>query len=150
MHRFCEYTKRCKHSNWCAFHYNLDRIRSHLKSVYVHNFEEPWCDIKNACNECETSCNVLGRAKPQNFDLKVLKSARRPIVKRALFSEHAYYSCTFTLLSQCNARTSVLTLINSALCTCKSDARFLKVVRWIAVIYACDLRPWDCCSTCFI
>ena len=52
-------------------------------------------------------------------------------------------------LSQCDIRTLVWTSCN-VLSTCKSDVRFLKVVRWIAAIYTCVLWPWDCCSTCLM
>lgn len=49
-------------------------------------------------------------------------------------------------LLQCNARTLVGTFYN-VLCTLKSDARFLKIVRLILAVYVC---PWDCCSTCLM
>lgn len=45
-------------------------------------------------------------------------------------------------LSQCNARTSIRTSYN-VLCTRTSDARFLKVIKWIAAVYLCVFRQWD-------
>ena len=62
-----------------------------------------------------------------------------------LFRRHRMLS----KLSQCNARTLVRTSCN-VLCTRKSDAWFLKVVKWIAAVYESVLWPWDCCSMCLL
>lgn len=61
VHRSWEYTKRCKTSLLMFVRCTARTCRSlsvALYSVYVHYFEENWCDHKNACNKCETSCNV--------------------------------------------------------------------------------------------
>lgn len=50
-------------------------------------------------------------------------------------------------LSQCNTKTLARTSHN-VLCTRKIYARFEKVVRWIATVYACVSQTWDCCLTC--
>lgn len=48
-----------------------------------------------------------------------------------------------------NARTLVQTFYNN-LYTSKTDARYLKVVRWIVDVYSFVLWPSDCCSTCLM
>ena len=46
--------------------------------------------------------------------------------------------------------TNIRTTLCNVVLTRKSGARISKVARWIAHLYACVVRPWECCKTCRI
>ncbi len=57
---------------------------------------------------------------------------------------HALADSKSVALGLTNSRTT----LHNVVLTRNSVARISKVARWVSPLYACVVRPWECCNTC--